>query len=121
MTTCPRAAVHSDRPTWKIGTSTTSSAIPISNPGTTMGMRMRLIRSPLPRKRPRTRPKAHSVPTGTATAVAMRATMRLLTKASRTKNSSWSRRYHLSDIPVIGNVPVSESLNEKNIRSRSGR
>ena len=121
MTTCPRAAVHRERPTWKIGTSTTSKAIPIRSPGTTIGIRMRLMKSPLPRKRPRTKPNAHSVPTGTATTVAIRATSRLLTKASRTKNSSWSRRYHLRDIPVIGNVPVSESLNEKNIRSRRGR
>ena len=91
------------------------------SPGTTIGMRMRPMTSPLPRNRPRTSPNAQSVPTGTATAVAIRATRRLLTNASRTKNSSWSRRYHLRDSPVIGNVPVSDSLNEKNIRRRSGR
>ena len=59
----------------------------------TMGMRRRFVKRPLPGNRLRTSPKAHSVPTGTAIAVVRAATSRLFQRASRTKNSSVSRRY----------------------------
>ena len=77
----------------RIGTSTMSSAAPSRIPGTTIGIRMKLLNSAFRRNWLRTSPKAQSAPITVAIGVAMPATTRLFLKDCSRKYSSASSRY----------------------------